>query len=72
MSESFRIDIDQIHDENYGSSRLIVVLLFDSTILYSVFTKKVGFWGAQLARFDQISFLVKFDLSRKIFVSFFV
>ena len=33
MSESFRIDIDQIHDENYGSSRrLIVVLLFDSTI----------------------------------------
>lgn len=50
--KSFRIDIDQIHDENYGSSsRLIVVLLFDSAIPYSVFTKKlvksmmVNFWA---------------------------
>ena len=56
MSESFRIDIDQIHDENYGSSRLIVVLLFDSTILYSVFTKKYVFW-AKLAHFDQFNLI---------------
>ena len=67
MSESFRIDIDQIHDENYGSSRLIVVLLFDSTILYSVFTKKVGFFGGH-----NWHVLIKFDLSRKNVVLFFM